>query len=362
MSVESEIYTSYEAIPNEVIAKWRERKNLTFDQTPEWHRLLYQYVLKGSFSEKFVVMRSENSGLPLAVAPLALTNRPVLPLGIKCLRSHSNYYSSSYELIPLAGEIREAIFESFCSAMENIHTDARFIELEPMPREGHSFKKLSQYLIEQKFILVPYRRFSNWYHLSGGQSFQEYLGSREGRIRNTFKRKEKRLRKEGYEVEIVRNIAGVSEALDEYEAVYDASWKIGESHPEFIRALCTSFAAKGLLRLGVLRTSEGPLAAQIWFVKDGVASIFKLSYAERFRSLSAGTVLTMALIKYVLEVDRVNKIDYLTGDDAYKKNYMNSSREMWCLRAYKRRSMAGIFGRYEYAKEALRRRLKKDEG
>jgi CelD/BcsL family acetyltransferase involved in cellulose biosynthesis len=64
-----------------------------------------------------------------------------------------------------------------------------------------------------------------------------------------------------------------------------------------------------------------------------VVSIFKLAYDERFAQLSAGSVLTSQLMRQVIDVDRVAVVDYLTGDDAYKRDWMSHRRERVGVRA-----------------------------
>lgn len=36
-------------------------------------------------------------------------------------------------------------------------------------------------------------------------------------------------------------------------------------------------------------------------------------------------------MQHVLEVDKVDEADYLSGDDAYKKDWMSRRRERWGL-------------------------------
>jgi hypothetical protein len=43
--------------------------------------------------------------------------------------------------------------------------------------------------------------------------------------------------------------------------------------------------------------------------------------------LSAGSVLTQALIQHAMDVDRVTEVDYLTGDDAYRADWMALRRK-----------------------------------
>ena len=137
---------------------------------------------------------------------------------------------------------------------------------------------------------------------------------------------------------IYRDEAGLDEALRAYEQIYAASWKIPEPYPEFIRGLCRTCAESGWLRLGVVYIDDQPAAAQIWIVNDGIANIYKLAYDERFAKLSLGSILSAHLMEHVIDVDKVHEVDYLTGDDAYKKDWMSDRRERWGIVAFNLRT------------------------
>ncbi len=98
------------------------------------------------------------------------------------------------------------------------------------------------------------------------------------------------------------------------------------------------------LRLGVASIGDVPVAAQIWMVCHGKASIYKLAYDKDYSGLSPGTVLTAHLMRYVIEADGVREVDYLIGDDPYKKAWMNGRRERWGIVAYNPRVIAGVAG------------------
>ncbi len=357
MDLQAVILDRLDPLPGAVKRLWSQQCGLPFDQTPEWFGLLYRYVLKDDFEAKTIVV-STSTGVPLSVAPLAVSKTPRLPFGIRKLRSMSNYYTSAFDLIPLQQEVAPGAVQELVSCLARMGSDTDYIELEPVVRDDTLFGRACAAFGQQGYFSVPYRRFANWFHNVEDQTFDEYLQSRESSLRNTYLRKEKRLQKRGYELRIASRPSEVEAAIAEYNEVYSRSWKIAESHPRFIKEVCRLFAERGWLRLGVLRVDGAPVAAQIWFVKDGIASIFKLSYKEQFKALSAGTILSMALLRHVIDIDKVVKIDYLTGDDAYKSQYMSQSREIWGLRAYRKSSLAGLFGAWEISKSALGHRLR----
>ena len=124
--------------------------------------------------------------------------------------------------------------------------------------------------------------------------------------------------------------------------------------PGLIRA-CVE---RGWLRLGVAWLKDKPIAAQLWIVANGKASIYKLAYDQAFKGYAPGTLLTAKLTQHVMLQDGVGEIDYLIGDDSYKKTWMNQRRERWGLIAYDTRSFHGIVGIVWELTSRLARRLK----
>ena len=107
-------------------------------------------------------------------------------------------------------------------------------------------------------------------------------------------------------------------------------------------------AAQGWLRLGVLRLDGQAIAAQLWLVKRGKANIFKLAYVEGFERFSAGSVLTAALMRHVIDVDHVQVVDYLTDDDAYKRDWISHRRERRGLVAFDDRTPVGLWAGFKH--------------
>ena len=176
------------------------------------------------------------------------------------------------------------------------------------------------------------------------QRWGAYLDERPGQLRSTLKRKRARLLADGAKIEIATGPHDVERALAAYEQVYARSWKQPEPVPQFMPALIRLCARRGWLRLGSVWLGEVPIAAQLWIVADGRAAIYKLAYDDAYKRYAAGTVLTAQLMQHVLDVDQVHEVDYLTGDDAYKQQWMTHRRERWGLVAYDLRTMPGCWG------------------
>ena len=89
------------------------------------------------------------------------------------------------------------------------------------------------------------------------------------------------------------------------------------------------------MRMGLARHEGEVVAAQMWTVDHGTAYIHKLAHLESAKPLSAGTILTAALFEHVIDRDKVAWVDFGTGDDPYKRDWMEQVRprsRLTCLR------------------------------
>jgi hypothetical protein len=65
------------------------------------------------------------------------------------------------------------------------------------------------------------------------------------------------------------------------------------------------------------------------------------------------------MFAHVLGRDRVRSIDYGTGDDAYKADWMAERRPLWRLEAYNPRTLKGLIGIARSKASALAARLRR---
>jgi hypothetical protein len=197
-------------------------------------------------------------------------------------------------------------------------------------------------------------RTGNWRIATEGMDFAAYWAARPAQLRNTAKR---RARSAGLDIEIYDRFD--ARAWADYESVYRRSWKPEEGSFPFLRALAAQEGDAGTLRLGVARKEGQPVAVQLWLVENGEAVIHKLAYAENAKGLSPGTLLGMEMFRRALDVDHVRAIDYGTGDDAYKKDWMGERRVLWQIEAFNPRTLRGLAGAARAAASALVRRARR---
>ena len=216
------------------------------------------------------------------------------------------------------------------------------IDLRPLAADAPDFPALLNAFRKAGLAVQSYFCFGNWYLRVGGRSYAEYFEALPSQLKNTVTRKRKQLEKLKSRIVVCDSETGLEEALRAYEQIYAVSWKIPEPYPHFISSLCRTCAGQGWLRLGVVYVDEQPVAAQIWIVHAGIAAIYKLAYDERFAKLSAGSILTAHLMQRAIDIDKVHEVDYLTGDDAYKRDWMSDRRERWGIMAFNLRTPRGL--------------------
>lgn len=348
--LEPRVFDSLEALPPEARALWlREEPRLQFDQTLGWSELLVAHASEPG-ERVGIVTAWDGTGRCRGLLPLKTpaASGGMAPRGAFAL---ANYYSSLYA--PVVGsEDGEpvAVLRTLLRGVLAMDRTVDALDLNPLSSgaPGRSEEPITEAgpiaraLEGCGWSTETYFRFGNWYLEVAGRTYEAYFEGLPSQLRNTVRRKEKKLLSlPDVAVDIARTPEEAERALAGYQKIYAASWKVPEPHPDFIPSLVRDLARRGTLRLGHVRIGEDSAAAQIWVVKDGIASIFKLAYDERFQQVSAGSVLTSHLMRHVLDVDRVRVVDYLSGDDAYKRDWMSHRQERVGVRAYRRSSWRG---------------------
>jgi len=269
----------------------------------------------------------------------------VIPIKIKnqsnrlSVFSLTNYYSPLYKII-IKTDFPKKLNE-FIDYLSDIAPKWGVLTLESLDKiECDKIGKSVSFL---KYPSYCASHFYNWYLPVLGRSYSEYYSGLSDRVRNTIKRKTKAIEKiDDTKIMIYKTPEEVDSGTFDFQSVYYKSWKKPEPYPGFIPGLIGMAARQGVLRLGIFYIGDNPIAAQIWIVADKTAYIFKLAYKEDYKKISPGTILTAHLMRYVIDVDKVDIVDFLSGDDEYKKDWMSSRRERYLLHIYNVKSLNGI--------------------
>lgn len=312
-------YTALEQIPESANTLFARAASESIFFSRPWFENLLENGLVVGHSPLFACVL--DAGTVLALLPLsACDGGHYYPL--------KHLYSSLFTLLTVDQQQQQVLS---CLADGLRRLNVRSLHLDPVAEQDASLQGLQQAMESAGFSCERYYRFRNWVHHVDGESFADYMASRPSRVRNTIARKRRKLEREhGYRVRLY-TAADLQQGLSDFNAVHAASWKANELYEPFVQGLAMHFSAAGWLRLAVLYIGNQPAAAQFWFVAHGKASIFKLSYDEAWKHYSPGSILIAWLMEYVIDTDRVEEIDFLTGNDAYKQDWMTQRRDRWRL-------------------------------
>ena len=262
-------------------------------------------------------------------------------------------YTPHYNLL-LADDNQHQVLTCLAQGLSELPVDGFLFE--PVANDDSKLQDLKQAMETAGFTCDYNFRHYNWIYRVQEQSYKDYLAARPARLRNTISRKKRKLERDhGYKIRLFTGDE-VPGGMQDYYAVYSASWKANEQYVDFVDDMVARFSKQGWTRLAVLYINEQPAASQLWFVHHGKASIFRLSYDENWKQYSVGSILTSYLMEYVIDTDKVEEIDFLTGNDAYKQDWMSERRERFalgCVRSIKPK------GRYKMFTESIKRILKK---
>lgn len=337
----ADTYSRFSDLPEPASAlfeQWHARRGLFFS-LPWFHHLAAHGLEGDALLRLYSVQGQDNGSLALVLPMRELAGS----YGVRRLEGLSNWYSSLYGVVGDAGNGQREALAVLAATIAAERPRWDILDLHPLDPADPSFETLLEALRAAGMATQRYFCFHNWYLDVAGRSYEEYAAGLPSRLKNTLKRKGRQLEKSGRaRFDIVAGGEQLESAIAAYEKVYAASWKSPEPAPHFMPGLMRLCAQQGWLRLGVATVDGEPAAAQLWIVCAGVASIYKLAYDERFASLSIGSLLTERLMRHVIDIDRVIEVDYLTGDDAYKRDWMSHSRERCGIIAFNLRSVRGI--------------------
>jgi len=316
-----------------------------FYSLPSFENFVRHALDPGDQIRIYCLEEGESTAAPAATLLTRHQERPETRLSLRTLSSLSNYYTTRFGplLDPLCNskETVEELVRAICR--DRPRWDA--VDWRPMDKESAVFSHLVRAFEEAGMAVQTYFCSGNWYCPISGRSYKEYLDSLRSSVRNIANSKNRKIERSGrVRVEIVTTCEELESAIRHYDKVYAASWKVPEPYTLFVPGLMRQCAQTGWLRLGLAYVDNEPVAAQLWVVHKGTASIYKIAYDRRFSDLSVGTYLTMRLMERVIDVDRVQEIDYLSGDDSYKKDWMSHRRELWGVLALNPRTVRGALG------------------
>lgn len=349
-SPEISCYRPVADVPSDVRQLFDQAESTSIEFGLDWYGNLVDTVFAPDGDCRLYVLR--RGGVPIAAMPVHITTGR---FGTRIL-ALANYYSALFgpALAPIAKASDLAALLRFMMRDNEPVVCFRFAPMDPA---SVGYRRLFNGMRLAGLAAFQFFCFGNWHQTVTGD-WKTYLAARDGALRNTARRMGNRFAKAGGRLELVQGGAGLDAAIDAYDRVYATSWKNPEPHPGFVPGLMRLCAQRGWLRLGLAWIGDQPIAAQLWIVANGKASIYKLAFDDRHKALAPGTLVTALLMHHVIDIDKVAEIDYLIGDDPYKKSWVDARRERWGLIGYNPRSIIGLAGILGELASRMVRRIK----
>lgn len=322
---------------------------ISFDLSLAWFANFIDTALKPN--ERVKICVAENDNGQVVLLPMCFedgTSRP------RTIRSLTSFYTALFAPIG-SGSNNVELLSLALSELKREMPSWDVMHFMPLDGQGEDYPALKKALHAIGMIPYEYCCFGNWYLSVSGRTYIEYHNSLPSRLKNTIKRKSNRFFSNNVgKLEIITGGDQLERCIAAYQRVYSTSWKVPEPFPAFIPGFIRFTAERGWLRLGLAYIRDEPAAAQIWVVTNRRAAIFKLAYDEKFSSYSAGSILSAHLMEYVLDVDKVDEVDYLIGDDPYKKDWMSHRRERMGIIAFNPCTVWGLLGSLKQSLVGLR--------
>lgn len=303
-----------------------------------WYRLLQKHVFGADGNNRYF-LQENHAGTQSILLPM----RTEKLYGLFTLSAMQNYYSTDYRPFITSNECTDltaSLLDGICALKRpvlftfepvDVHTPEWNLMIDALKRTGYSLR------------YEPVQ--SNWYHRLESD-YSQYIGSRPTQLKNTIRRKYKLLEKtHQHSIKIYNSRSNVDEVIEAYQLVYENSWKQPEPSLEFIPDLIRYLANSNTLYMGVLMVEDQAIATQLWVLQNQTAYIYKLAYDKKYRKLSPGTVLMADMIRQVMESENINRLDFMSGDDEYKKMWMNEKTIKYRALAFDRKSIFGRIGR-----------------
>lgn len=318
--------------------------------SPAWFGHLMGHFYPGAHRVQVYALEQAASGEPRLLMPLRACQIDYSAFGARTLGSisHPENYAPVAMIFSADVTDRERLLihllKYFRSGGDSPGLPVDLLRLWPVDTASDEGRMLRRALRKAGFWTQVYANSYNRYEDTVGLSYDEYFAQRSANLRYSVRRRQRALEKTGQlELALYTGSDGLDQAIEDYYAVSLGSWKEAESMvSEDMLALIRLAAAKGCMRLGILRFDGVPAAAQFWIVAGGVGHCSRLAYHDDFKQQAVGVVLTNFMIAHVLEDDHVSRIDFGYGEEDYKGGWMKDARDYYGFLAFNPRTRQGL--------------------
>jgi CelD/BcsL family acetyltransferase involved in cellulose biosynthesis len=294
----------------------------------DWFNLCLKYFLD---TDKLFLLMLHKADKIVAIAPFVVKNEKFKgTIRTKKIELLGNVHSPIKNFLfgDSSKEGKASIILNIFRYILDQYREWDVMELDRIPEENNVFNIFSEVISQLKLDFRTYLSARNWYLDGIDYSFSQYFENLPKKIQKDVQYCRRRLGKMGdlqFQIELDSNC--LDHYLDLYDKVREKSWKAPEKDKTFVREFTKLAAEKGWMRLAFLRYNDVPIACQKWVVCNQIAYIWDVLHDEDYGKHSPGKILSTEISQYVFNHDKVIEIDFMTGDEPYKKDWTPKRRE-----------------------------------
>jgi CelD/BcsL family acetyltransferase involved in cellulose biosynthesis len=297
---------------------------LSFD----WFRTWMKHFLGGRQLLVLLLYRGENIR---AIAPFLLKEEKYKGIPVKKIELVGNVYSPiRYFLFASVENVeREEVMSSIYQFFKEVYKQWDIIDLHPIPEENDNFLVAYRAADKSCFRSLEYQCFGNWYSDRMGSSCESYFRKKSKKVRAGIRNDYNRAKRQGeLEFRMITGGSPLEEQIEIYIEVYKKSWKVLEGVGfGFLEDWMRIAAQRGWLRLGVVALDKVPVGTGFAIVHNGCAFFEKTAYDRKYQAMGPGTIWFAEMMRYLIDIDGVTTVDFLRGDEDYKKRWAEKRRE-----------------------------------
>jgi hypothetical protein len=286
----------------------------------DWFKIWFEHFLR---SDNLLILLLYKNEQLVTIAPFIIREEKSKGVKTKRIELAGNVYSPIRYFILSPYNDAPACISTILEFFKVKYNEWDIIDFSSIPEEHAAFDMLLHEIAKTGLHYSDYFCFWNMYLDEIDYSGEEYLRRRPGNISKNVPYRMRRLQRLGeLEIKLITDSDDIDHYMDIYYELYSRSWQ-KEEHvgPTFHRSFVKMAAENCWLRLGYLFFKEVPIASQLWISADRYAYIVKLFYDEQYQQYAPGKILSAEMAKWIIDTDNVRVIDYLHGDESYKKDW-----------------------------------------
>jgi len=319
-----------------------DQKTLSLFQKPDWFKLLANHIIPESSEPLFFCITDMAKNL-VAIIPTIV--HPNQQYKVRRITSLSNFYSLDFApIFTKKTASHSKVYQSFIKHLVQKNIAWDILEFSPTDPTYLPMIDFIESCENAGLKTQQSHCHYNWVYHNVDDTYEEYIKNRPKKIRDIPRLERKLQKKHQIEIKLTTSHEDdVKQAIADYEIIYEKSWKDKENYPAFIPEFISQCAEMGILRLGILYLDQIPVASQFNIHDQGTSLIYKLSYDEKYKNQSVGSILSYYMMAHAFEKDQAQIIDYGCGNDGYKKDWMSHRLERQTFRLYNKTPLGKIY-------------------